>query len=74
MNLNLVSSSDYPLAAVFGAEYREETFGRTADEVYAQGLLLGQGGPTKSLNGEYDVTEFFGELSIPIVEGITKVY
>ncbi|MDI4652371.1 MULTISPECIES: TonB-dependent receptor domain-containing protein [Pseudoalteromonas] len=66
-------SSDYPLAAVFGAEYREETFGRTADEVYAQGLLLGQGGPTKSLNGEYDVTEFFGELSIPIVEGITGV-
>ncbi|WP_404340469.1 TonB-dependent receptor domain-containing protein [Pseudoalteromonas mariniglutinosa] len=61
-------SSDYPIAAVFGAEYREETFSRTADEVYAQGLLLGQGGTTKSLNGEYDVTEFFGELSLPILE------
>ncbi|WP_462179764.1 TonB-dependent receptor domain-containing protein [Pseudoalteromonas gelatinilytica] len=66
-------SSDYPIAAVFGAEYREETFGRTADEVYAQGLLLGQGGPTKSLNGEYDVTEYFGELSLPIVEGLPGV-
>ncbi|WP_149982805.1 TonB-dependent receptor domain-containing protein [Pseudoalteromonas rhizosphaerae] len=66
-------SSDYPIAAVFGAEYREEKFGRTADEVYAQGLLLGQGGTTKSLNGEYDVTEFFGELSLPIVEGVTGV-
>lgn len=66
-------SSDYPIAAVFGAEYREETFSRTADEVYAQGLLLGQGGPTKSLNGEYDVTEYFGELSLPIVEGLPGV-
>jgi outer membrane receptor protein involved in Fe transport len=66
-------SSDYPIAAVFGAEYREETFSRTADEVYAQGLLLGQGGTTKSLNGEYDVTEVFGELSLPIVEGVTGI-
>ncbi|MEO2266645.1 TonB-dependent receptor [Pseudoalteromonas sp. YIC-656] len=63
-------SSDFPLAAVFGAEYREETFGRTADEVYAQGLLLGQGGPTKSLNGEYDVTELYTEISVPLVEDV----
>ncbi|MCF2861258.1 TonB-dependent receptor [Pseudoalteromonas sp. Cnat2-41] len=62
-------SSDYPIAAVFGAEYREETFERTADEVYAQGLLLGQGGTTKSLEGSYDVTEFYTEVSLPIVEG-----
>ncbi|XQF89886.1 TonB-dependent receptor domain-containing protein [Pseudoalteromonas espejiana] len=61
-------SSDYPIAAVFGAEYREETFSRTADEVYAQGLLLGQGGTTKSLNGEYDLTEFYTEVSLPILE------
>lgn len=62
-------SSDYPIAVVFGSEYRKEKFGRTADEVYAQGLLLGQGGPTKSLNGEYDVTEFYTEISLPIVQG-----
>jgi len=61
-------SSDYPIAAVFGTEYREETFSRTADEVYAQGLLLGQGGTTKSLNGEYDLTEFYTEVSLPILE------
>ncbi|KJY96267.1 TonB-dependent receptor domain-containing protein [Pseudoalteromonas ruthenica] len=64
-------SSDYPIAAVFGAEYREENFERTADEVYAQGLLLGQGGTTKSLEGSYDVTEFYTEVSLPIVEGKT---
>ncbi|NMF48707.1 TonB-dependent receptor [Pseudoalteromonas arctica] len=66
-------SSEYPVAAVFGAEYREETFSRTADEVYAQGLLLGQGGTTKSLNGGYQVREVFGELSLPIVEDLPLV-
>ncbi|CCQ11741.1 TonB-dependent receptor [Pseudoalteromonas luteoviolacea B = ATCC 29581] len=62
-------SSDYPVAVVLGSEYRKEKFGRTADEVYAQGLLLGQGGPTASLNGDYDVTEFYTEISLPIVQG-----
>jgi outer membrane receptor protein involved in Fe transport len=65
--------SEYPVAAVFGAEYREEIFSRTADEVFAQGLLLGQGGTTKSLNGEYDVTEFYTELNVPLIQGVTGV-
>jgi outer membrane receptor protein involved in Fe transport len=61
--------ADSPVAVVLGAEYREETFERLSDEVYAQGLLLGQGGPTSSIKGEYDVTEIFGEASIPVIEG-----
>lgn len=61
-------SADTPLAVVIGAEYREEKFSRLSDEVFAKGLLLGQGGATSSIDGKYDVTEIFGELSIPLVE------
>jgi iron complex outermembrane recepter protein len=66
-------SAESTMAAVFGLEYREETFDRVSDELYEKGLLLGQGGPTVSLGGEYDVTEVFGELSIPVVEGVTGI-
>ncbi|WP_306518755.1 TonB-dependent receptor domain-containing protein [Rheinheimera sp.] len=67
LGFNLPSHS-LPVAAVLGLEHRQERFGRTADEVFSQGSLLGQGGPTKSLNGGYTVKEVFGELSIPLVE------
>jgi outer membrane receptor protein involved in Fe transport len=65
----VMPTADSPVAVVFGAEYREETFERLSDEVYAQGLLLGQGGPTASIQGEYNVSEIFAEASIPLVEG-----
>ena len=58
-----------PVAAVFGVERREESFNRVADEVFASALLLGQGGPTQSIQGSYDVNELFTELSLPIIEG-----
>lgn len=61
------------VAAVFGVEYREESFSRVSDELYEKGLLLGQGGPTVSIDGEYDLTEYFGEISIPVVEGVTGI-
>jgi outer membrane receptor protein involved in Fe transport len=62
-------TADTPIAAVFGFESRELDFERIADEVYAQGQLLGQGGPTKSLVGGYSVQEVFTELSVPVLEG-----
>ena len=67
LGFNLPTHS-LPVAAVLGLEHRQERFGRTSDEVFAQGLLLGQGGPTPSLNGGYTVREVFGELNIPLVE------
>lgn len=67
LGFNLPSHS-MPVAAVLGLEHRQERFGRTADEVFDKGLLLGQGGPTKSLNGGYTVKEVFGELSVPLIE------
>ena len=64
----IVPMADTPIAVVVGAEYREEKFSRLSDEVFAKGLLLGQGGETVSIVGEYDVTEIFAEASIPLIE------
>ena len=64
-------SADMPVAAVFGAEYRKEEFERLSDEVFEKGLLLGQGGPTTSIMGSYDVSELFTELSVPVLENLT---
>jgi iron complex outermembrane receptor protein len=63
-----LSSAQSPVAVVLGAEYREEKFESISDEVFTKGLLLGQGGSTVSLKGGYDVTEIFGEISIPLIE------
>jgi outer membrane receptor protein involved in Fe transport len=66
-------SSDLPMAAVFGFESREVDFERIADTIYQEGALAGQGGPTNSLAGGYNVKELFGELSLPIVEGVDGI-
>ncbi|MDX1554506.1 MAG: TonB-dependent receptor [Xanthomonadales bacterium] len=55
------------IAMVAGYEYREETFERTADLVFEKGLLLGQGGPTPSVIGDYSVDELFTEFNIPLL-------
>ncbi|RUO65897.1 TonB-dependent Receptor Plug Domain [Pseudidiomarina planktonica] len=68
-----IPSSSYPIAAVIGVENREVDFERTSDEVFAQGLLAGQGGPTPSLTGGYNVREVFGELSVPLLDNATAV-
>ena len=61
--------ADSTVDMVFGVETRTETFERTADEVFEKGLLLGQGGTTSSIVGEYSVDEFFAETHIPVIEG-----
>ena len=61
--------ADTPVAVVFGTEYRKEEYERIVDEVYDKGLLLGQGGPTHALMGEYSVQEFYTEASVPLLEG-----
>lgn len=62
-----IPSASMPIAAVFGLESREVNFEREADEVYKLGVLAGQGGPTLSLAGGYNVREVFTELSVPLV-------
>ena len=63
-----VPSAEDPVSIVIGAEYRKEVFERISDLVFENGLLLGQGGPTASISGNYDVKEIFGEANIPLVQ------
>jgi outer membrane receptor protein involved in Fe transport len=57
-----------PVQVVFGAEYRKEKFDYLADEIFATGALLGQGGPAPSTYGVFDVQELFTEASIVLAE------
>ena len=59
-----------PIKVVVGYEWREEKFERLSDTVFEEGQLLGQGGPTPSLVGGYNVTEFFGEANIPVLDSL----
>ncbi len=63
-----IPSASNPIQVVFGAEYRKEVFERLSDQVMEEGLLLGQGGPTVSVAGSYDVKEIFGEAIVPLVQ------
>lgn len=66
---SLPTASD-PIKVVVGYEWREENFERLADTVFEEGQLLGQGGPTPSLVGGYNVTEFFGEANVPLLDSL----
>jgi iron complex outermembrane receptor protein len=55
------------ITLVAGYEYREETFERVADLVFADGLLLGQAGETPNIIGDYSVDELFAEANIPLL-------
>ena len=50
-----------------GVEYRHEKLQLQPDNEFETGDLTGQGAPTKYTEGSYKVTEFFGELNVPIV-------
>ena len=50
-----------------GIEWREETYEDIRDTVYADGLLLGQGGSTPSLSGAFNVWDVFGEADVPLL-------
>ncbi|MCT2399674.1 TonB-dependent receptor domain-containing protein [Novosphingobium mangrovi (ex Huang et al. 2023)] len=51
-----------------GAEYRRDALELTADNAFNTGDLTGQGAPTKDTAGNYKVTEFFGEIDIPLIQ------
>ena len=63
-----LSAGNIDVAA--GYERREETYEDIRDYVYEQGLLLGQGGPRPSLSGAFNVSDLFGEASIPLLADI----
>jgi len=51
-----------------GAEWRKESLHLATDNAFQTGDLTGQGAPTLPIDGSFDVKEFFGEISIPIVQ------
>ncbi len=50
-----------------GAERRTESLKTQPDLSYINGDGAGQGGPTLPIDGRYAVTDFFGELAVPLV-------
>ncbi|MBN9534280.1 MAG: TonB-dependent receptor [Alphaproteobacteria bacterium] len=59
-----------PVAVSVGTEYRQESLTLRTDALFTSGDLAGQGGPTPSVNGSYNVAEGFGEIRVPIVQGM----
>ena len=51
-----------------GAEYRKETLDFVADAAFQAGDLAGQGAPTPSVAGNFDVKEVFAELRAPLIQ------
>jgi outer membrane receptor protein involved in Fe transport len=59
-----------PVAIALGTEYRQEALDLRTDLEFSSGDLAGQGGPTIGTHGAYNLTEGFGEVRIPIAQGI----
>jgi len=51
-----------------GYEYRKEKLNLDVDQAFATGDLTGQGGATLPIAGSFHVSEFFGEVQVPIVQ------
>lgn len=51
-----------------GAEYRKETLDFVTDSSFQTGDLAGQGAPTPSVAGQFDVKEVFAELRAPLIQ------
>ena len=60
--------AETPISAAIGAEYRQEKLEHRVDLAFSTGDLAGQGGPTPSVDGSFDVAEVFGEVAVPLVE------
>jgi outer membrane receptor protein involved in Fe transport len=65
-----IPSADTELAYVLGFERREEDSQHRPDDNYKTGNAIGFGASTDIL-AEIEVTEYFGELRVPIVEGVS---
>ncbi len=60
--------AESPVSMVLGTEYRRDALRSVTDENFSTGNGAGQGGPTLGLSGETDVSEYFGEMQLPLLE------
>lgn len=51
-----------------GIERRTEKLALNTDTSFQTGDLTGQGAPTLPINGGYHVTEFLGEIAVPVID------
>ena len=51
----------------FGMQWRKDGLDYNPDNLFSKGLLSGQGGPTPTISGEIETTDFYTEATIPIV-------
>ena len=63
-----IPSADNPIAYVVGIERREEQGFHLPDDNYKTGNAIGFGASSE-LKSEIEVTEYYGELRVPVVEG-----
>jgi len=55
------------IAMAFGYDWRKQTYTSIPDTTFAEGLLVGQGGPYDPIDGNYSVDELFIEANIPLL-------
>ena len=65
-----VPSAEEGLSAALGFEYRRVALESNPDQGFQSGEGSGQGGATQSVDGEYDVEELFGEVVVPLAQGL----
>jgi outer membrane receptor protein involved in Fe transport len=58
------------VGVVFGVEQRKERLVLDTDTEFSTFDLAGQGGPTIPVGGSLDVSEYFGETRVPLIEGL----
>ena len=61
-----------PLAGAFGVEWREEEFSSVPNDVLRSGEVGSAPFPIVT-GGDYDVFEVFGEVRVPLLQGVTGI-
>ena len=70
-DLPITLFADSPVNFAVGAEYREFSTSQVSDEAsQTPGAIVGAGGADPNFSGSYDVFDVYGELVVPILEGL----
>lgn len=63
-----IPTSSEGIGLAFGWEHRTEKLSLDNDAAFESGDLAGQGGPTKNVNGQFSVRDYYAETRIPILQ------
>jgi iron complex outermembrane receptor protein len=70
-----IPSADYGVSFLFGYEFRKDNLRSRPDEIsqIPGGGFTGVGGATLAVAGEMEVDEFFTEIEVPLLSGMTGI-